>query len=41
MAPTQPMEFFVGREVYSHIERVLDRFEDVADEIQGIVIDHA
>ena len=38
---TQPMAFIVGREVYSHIERVLDRLEDVADEIQGIVIDHA
>ena len=37
----RPMTFFVGREVYSHIERVLDRLEDVADEIQGIVIDHA
>jgi predicted phosphate transport protein (TIGR00153 family) len=37
----QPMAFFVGRETYSHIERVLDRLEDVADEIQGIVIDHA
>ena len=37
----QPMAFIVGREVYSHIERVLDRLEDVADEIQGIVIDHA
>ena len=37
----RPMAFFVGREVYSHIERVLDRMEDVADEIQGIVIDHA
>lgn len=36
-----PMAFIVGREVYSHIERVLDRLEDVADEIQGIVIDHA
>jgi len=36
-----PMGFIVGREVYSHIERVLDRLEDVADEIQGIVIDHA
>lgn len=36
-----PMSFIVGREVYSHIERVLDRLEDVADEIQGIVIDHA
>jgi predicted phosphate transport protein (TIGR00153 family) len=37
----RPMEFFVGREIYSHVERVLDRLEDVADEIQGIVIDHA
>jgi predicted phosphate transport protein (TIGR00153 family) len=35
------MTFIVGREVYSHVERVLDRLEDVADEIQGIVIDHA
>ena len=38
---TQPMAFFVGREVFSHVERVLDRLEDVADEMQGIVIDHA
>ncbi|HEY6917300.1 MAG TPA: nuclease PIN, partial [Allosphingosinicella sp.] len=30
-----------GREIYSHLERVLDRYEDVANEIQGIVIDHA
>ncbi len=37
----RPMAFFIGREVYSHLERVLDRFEDVANEIQGIVIDHA
>ena len=36
-----PMSFIVGRETYGHIERVLDRLEDVADEIQGIVIDHA
>jgi uncharacterized protein Yka (UPF0111/DUF47 family) len=35
------MAFIVGREVYSHLEKVLDRFEDVAEEIQGIVIDHA
>jgi len=35
------MDFFVGREVYIHLEKVLDRFEDVADEIEGIVIDHA
>ena len=37
----QAMDFMVGREVYRHLERVLDAFEDVADEIQGIVIDHA
>ena len=37
----QAMAFMVGREVYRHLERVLDAFEDVADEIQGIVIDHA
>ena len=36
-----PMAFIVGRETYSRIERVLDRLEDVADAIQGIVIDHA
>ena len=36
-----PMHFIVNREVYRHLERVLDAFEDVADEITGIVIDHA
>jgi uncharacterized protein len=37
----RPTAFFVGRELYRYIERVLDRLQDVADEIQGIVIDHA
>jgi len=37
----EPMVFFVGREVYRYIERVLDRMQDIAGEIQGIVIDHA
>lgn len=35
------MDFIVGNEIYSHLERIVDRFEDVANEIQGIVIDHA
>src|SRR5919107_4454491 len=35
------MGYIVGREIYSHLERVLDRLEDVANEISGIVIDHA
>ena len=34
-------DFFVGRELYRYVERVLDRLQDVADEIDGIVIDHA
>lgn len=38
---TQSTALFVGRELYRYIERVLDRLQDVADEIQGIVIDHA
>lgn len=33
--------FIVFREIYSHLERVVDRFEDVANEIDGLVIDHA
>ena len=35
------MTFIVGRELFRHVERLLDRLEDVADEIQGIVIDHS
>lgn len=38
---SEPMRFVIGREIYSHLERVVDRFEDVANEIQGLVIDHA
>ena len=38
---TAPMDFIVGREIYSHLEKIVDRFEDVANEIQGLVIDHA
>ena len=37
----QPMRFVVGREILNHLEKVIDRFEDVANEIQGLVIDHA
>ena len=38
---SRPMAFIVGQEVYGHLERVVDCFEDVANEIQGLVIDHA
>jgi uncharacterized protein Yka (UPF0111/DUF47 family) len=36
-----PMQFMVSREIYKHLERITDAFEDVANEIDGIVIDHA
>jgi len=38
---TAPMAFIIGREIYSHLEKITDRFEDVANEIQGLVLDHA
>jgi predicted phosphate transport protein (TIGR00153 family) len=37
----RPMQFMVAREIYKHLERIADAFEDVANEIDGIVIDHA
>jgi uncharacterized protein len=40
-SPDQPMQFIVAREMYKHLERITDAFEDVANEIDGIVIDHA
>jgi predicted phosphate transport protein (TIGR00153 family) len=33
------MAFIVGNEVYDHLEKVVDRFEDVANRISGIVIE--
>ena len=35
------LKFIVVREIYKHLERIVDAFEDVADEIDGIVIDHS
>jgi uncharacterized protein len=32
--------FVVGTELYNHLEEVMDRFEDVASEISGIVIEN-
>jgi predicted phosphate transport protein (TIGR00153 family) len=32
--------FFVGNEVYDHLEKVVDRFDDVANVMHGIVIEH-
>jgi predicted phosphate transport protein (TIGR00153 family) len=38
---TDPMSFTVRREVFKHLERIVDALEDVANEIDGIVIDHS
>lgn len=41
IARKDPLEFAVTREILRHLERVTDAFEDVANQIDGIVIDHA
>jgi uncharacterized protein Yka (UPF0111/DUF47 family) len=33
------MDYIVGAEIYDHLEKVVDRFEDVANRISGIVIE--
>ncbi len=35
-----PMAYITGNEVYDHLEKVVDRFDDVANELQGIVLEH-
>lgn len=37
---TNSMAFFIGHEIYDHLEKVVDRFDDVANELHGIVIEH-
>jgi predicted phosphate transport protein (TIGR00153 family) len=39
-AAKNPMAFITGNEVYDHLEKVVDRFDDVANELQAVVIDH-
>ncbi|MEN3375079.1 MAG: uncharacterized protein V7604_434 [Hyphomicrobiales bacterium] len=35
-----PMAFITGNDIYDHLEKVVDRFDDVANRISGVVIDH-
>jgi predicted phosphate transport protein (TIGR00153 family) len=35
-----PMAFIVGSEIYDHLEKVMDRFEDVANRISSILVEH-
>jgi uncharacterized protein len=40
-AKKDPVAFIVGSEMYEHLEKVCDRFEDVAHVMSDIVIEHA
>jgi uncharacterized protein Yka (UPF0111/DUF47 family) len=35
------VRFIVNREIFKHLEKIADAFEDVANQIDGIVIDYA
>lgn len=35
-----PMGFITANEVYEHLEKTVDRFEDVANRLQAVVIEH-
>jgi predicted phosphate transport protein (TIGR00153 family) len=35
-----PMIFIVGSEIYDHLEKVVDRFEDVANRINAVLTEH-
>jgi uncharacterized protein len=35
------MDYIVGDDIYNHLERVMDRFEDVANGISGIAIEQS
>jgi predicted phosphate transport protein (TIGR00153 family) len=34
------MDYIVGSEIYDHLEKVVDRFEDVANRVSTILIEH-
>ena len=36
-----PMDFVRGQEIYDHLEQVIDSFDNVSDQIQAVVIEHA
>lgn len=35
-----PMAYMIGAEIYADLEKVVDKFEDIANEISGIVIEN-
>jgi uncharacterized protein len=38
-AQANAMRFIIGSEIYDHLEKVVDRFEDVSNELNSIVVD--
>jgi predicted phosphate transport protein (TIGR00153 family) len=37
---TDPMGYIISAEIYGHLEKVVDRLQDVANRISGILIEH-
>ncbi|WP_337189198.1 DUF47 domain-containing protein [Phenylobacterium sp.] len=37
---TDPMAYIIGAEIYDHLEKVVDRFEDVANRVSSVLIEH-
>jgi uncharacterized protein len=40
-AKSDPMAFVTGKEIYDHLETVVDCFDDIGNEIQSIVLEQA
>jgi len=38
-AQDNAMSFIIGSELYDHLEKVVDRFEDVSNEINSVIVD--
>ncbi|MDI3306409.1 MAG: DUF47 domain-containing protein [Acetobacteraceae bacterium] len=38
--PNGALEFIAAREVFDQLEKIVDRFDDAANEIEGIVVEH-
>ena len=37
---SDPMAFYVASDIYDHLEKVMDRFEDVANSLSSILVEH-
>jgi predicted phosphate transport protein (TIGR00153 family) len=40
LGKSDPMAYIAGAEIYDHLEKVMDRFEDVANRISGILTEN-